>query len=64
MTRRRGILYVTGALLIVGPPALWIVSSIPSATLIPKADVARSEQYGSQQNPYKNLLKDHQTNKD
>jgi hypothetical protein len=43
MTRRRGILYVTGALLIVGPPALWIVSSIPSATLIPKADVARSE---------------------
>jgi hypothetical protein len=41
MTRRRGILYVTGALLIVGPPALWIVSSIPSATLIPKADVAR-----------------------
>jgi hypothetical protein len=32
MTRRRGILYVAGALLIIGPPALWIVSSLPVAS--------------------------------
>jgi hypothetical protein len=35
MTRRRGILYVAGALLIVGPPALWVISSLPVATRIP-----------------------------
>ena len=37
MARRRGILYVAGALIIVGPPALWIVSSLPAATLRPVA---------------------------
>jgi hypothetical protein len=31
MSRRRGILYVTGALIIVGPPALWFLSGIPAA---------------------------------
>ncbi len=35
MSRRRGILYVAGALLIVGPPALWIISSLPIATALP-----------------------------
>ena len=37
MARRRGILYVAGALIIVGPPALWIVSSLPAATRRPVA---------------------------
>jgi hypothetical protein len=35
MTSRRGILYVAGALLIVGPPALWIISSLPVAARVP-----------------------------
>ena len=35
MTRRRGILYVAGALLIIGPPALWIVSSLPMPIRLP-----------------------------
>jgi len=29
MTRRRGILYITGAFFIIGPSALWFVSSVP-----------------------------------
>jgi hypothetical protein len=37
MARRRGILYVAGALIIMGPPALWIVSSLPAATRRPVA---------------------------
>jgi hypothetical protein len=40
MSHRRGILYVAGALLIVGPPALWIVSSIPAAARHPAAALA------------------------
>jgi hypothetical protein len=35
MTRRRGILYVAGALLIIGPPALWVVSNLPVTTDLP-----------------------------
>ncbi len=30
MSNRRGILYITGVLLLVGPPALWFVSSVPT----------------------------------
>ncbi|MBP7745125.1 MAG: DUF1571 domain-containing protein [Phycisphaerae bacterium] len=29
MANRRGVLYITGALLIIGPPAFWLVSTIP-----------------------------------
>jgi hypothetical protein len=35
MFHRRGFLYVTGALIIVGPPALWILSSLPTAARLP-----------------------------
>lgn len=31
MTRRRGILYATGTLILLAPPALWVASSFPSA---------------------------------
>ena len=30
MTRRRGILFVTGALILVAPPVIWIVASFPA----------------------------------
>lgn len=48
MSKRRGILYVTGALIIAGPPALWLISNIPAtpraiviAPVTLAADVAR-----------------------
>jgi hypothetical protein len=44
MTNRRGILYATGALLLSGPPALWITSSLPVTPRgIVVAPVARTD---------------------
>ena len=40
-TRRRGILYIAGALLVVAPPAIWILSSLPASTT-PAAAASRS----------------------
>jgi len=37
MNSRRGILYVTGALIIIAPPTLWIVSNIPATPRTPAA---------------------------
>lgn len=39
MTKRRGILYITGALLIAGPPFAWLVSSIPVEAPVSRPEV-------------------------
>jgi hypothetical protein len=44
MTHRRGILYATGALLLSGPPVLWIMSSLPATPRgVVVAPVVRTE---------------------
>jgi hypothetical protein len=49
MTKRRGILYVTGVFILVGPPALWVGLNIPSTPRqTVNAPVERTAQTGSE----------------
>lgn len=47
MTRQRGILFIAGALVLLGPPVLWIVASIPAnptgTVLVPVERTAHAE---------------------
>ncbi len=47
MTRRRGILYITGALLLLVPPVVWIVYSIPATAHEEKLPVERHLDQGA-----------------